>query len=375
MSATTTITARRSPRKQRLTDITVKQAKPAGGRYIIWDTKQHGLALAVRPTGGKTFYCIYSRRGRPRWHWLADARDVGLADARVMCAEAMLAVAKGGDPAAERRAARVAGTFAELVEVYFNEYAKQHKKSWRQSYGLIHRFAVPRWGKLPANEIARDDVKALKAAIEKPSVATQAVLHLSAVFTWALKEDDARFQITANPCRLVAEKTTNDRERVLADSEVAPFWNALDDVDRVDALALRMILLTGQRPGEVRCMRREHIKDGWWHLPGKKIPELRWPGTKNGESNRVWLSAPAQKILAELDDGDATGFVFANERGGPGRNLDTAMRELVTTLKIERITPHDLRRTCGTTIAGLRLRSPGDGPHPQSRRRHGRLDL
>ena len=36
-------------------------------------------------------------------------------------------------------------------------------------------------------------------------------------------------------------------------------------------------------------MRREHIIDGWWQLPGEPVPALGWPGTKNGESHRIWL--------------------------------------------------------------------------------------
>ena len=32
--------------------------------------------------------------------------------------------------------------------------------------------------------------------------------------------------------------------------------------------ALKAILLLGQRPGEVTHMRREHLVDGWWEMPG-----------------------------------------------------------------------------------------------------------
>ena len=84
---------------------------------------------------------------------------------------------------------------------------------------------------------------------------------------------------------------------------MAPFWSALDDIQRIRALALRMILLTGQRPGEVAHMRYEHIRDGWWEMPGKPDPALGWPGTKNGRSHRVWLPEPARAILEELTDG------------------------------------------------------------------------
>jgi integrase len=47
------------------------------------------------------------------------------------------------------------------------------------------------------------------------------------------------------------------------------------------------------------------------------------------------------------------GFVFANARGGPIDRLDDAMRDACKKIGAERATPHDLRRTHGTTVAAL----------------------
>ena len=66
-----------------------------------------------------------------------------------------------------------------------------------------------------------------------------------------------------------------------------------------------MVLLTGQRPGEVAHMRTEHIVDGWWELPGAPVPALDWPGTKNGDSHRVWLPKAALAIIEAMEtEGD-----------------------------------------------------------------------
>jgi integrase len=111
-----------------------------------------------------------------------------------------------------------------------------------------------------------------------------------------------------------------------------------------------MILLTGQRPGEVSHMRTEHIVDGWWEMPGEPVAKLGWPGTKNGASHRVWLPKAAQNILEELD---TEGLVFAGSRGAVITTLDRAMRVICKQLKVERATPHDLRRTHGSSITGL----------------------
>ena len=96
------------PNKQKINALTVARLKPADKPYVVWDTVQRGLALRVRPTGARAWKAIYNRHGRTRWLHLGDANAIGLADARQLAAEAMLAVARGADPAADKAAQRVA---------------------------------------------------------------------------------------------------------------------------------------------------------------------------------------------------------------------------------------------------------------------------
>jgi integrase len=49
----------------------------------------------------------------------------------------------------------------------------------------------------------------------------------------------------------------------------------------------------------------------------------------------------------------STGFIFAGPRGAAVVKLDVAMKAICDELKVERATPHDLRRTHGTTITAL----------------------
>jgi hypothetical protein len=173
---------KRSARKRVLTELFVKKVKPEKRRVLIWDIKQHGLVLVVEPTGAKAWKCIYSFHGRPRWLHIGKVSAIGLSDARRLAAEAMLAVAEGNDPAAEKKAERGAGTFAELAGKYVEEYAKSNNKSWQQGDGLVRRYALPRWGKLQAATIARADVKALIRQIAAPVLANQVLASISAVF-------------------------------------------------------------------------------------------------------------------------------------------------------------------------------------------------
>src|SRR6516165_11294512 len=331
---------KRPAHKRKLTELFVRKPKPG----LTWDTHQRGLALRVQRRA-KAWVVVYSRHGRSRWLTLGKADAIGLSDARMLAAKAMLAVAEGKDPAAEKKAERGAGTFADLAAKYL-EHAERVNKSWPQSDSLVRRFAIPRWGKLQAAAVTRGDVRALMAHIESPSLANQTLAAISAIFSWGIEQEI----VVANPCRLVRRNVIKSRERVLSDSELPKFWKAFGDLDPVRGTALKMILLTGQRPGEVSAMRAEHIVDGWWTMPGEPVGDV-WPGTKNGESHRVWLPQAVQALLAKLRDDDATsGYLCASPHGGPISKLDDAMRTICTKLGIERATPHDLRRTFSTTV-------------------------
>jgi integrase len=338
-------TASRQPNRRNLTELFVRKVTTDTTPINVWDEKERGLVLRIHPTGRRAFKVVYSRRGRPRWYHIGD---VGLADARRMAARIKLAVAEGKDPAAERKAERGAGTFAELAERYVEQYAKKNNKSWEHTRDkLVRPHLLPRWGKLDAKSITRADVRALVARIEAPVLANMVKAAASAIFSWAVKQEI----VTANPCIGVDGNVTRSRERVLSDSELPRFWSAFDDAGLIRSSALKVILLSGQRPGEVAHMRFEHIKDGWWEMPGAQNKKLGWPGTKNGESHRIWLPEVARAIIAEVGGGD-TGFVFGGRR--PVTGLDGAMREICTELRVnEKATPHDLRRTHGTMITRL----------------------
>jgi integrase len=337
--------AKRPPQRRKITELFVRKAKTG----VTWDTHQRGLALRVQGEA-KAWVVVYSRFGRSRWLTLGKADAIGLSDARMLAAKAMLAVAQGHDPAAEKKAERGAGTFAELASKYVEQHAKRHNKSWRASDTLIQRYVLPRYGKLQASAITRGDIKQMMSRMATAPITANGVkAAISAIFNWGIGEEI----VTANPCKLVPNYPVKSRERVLSDSEVPKFWKAFGDLDPVRGAALKAILLLGQRPGEVANMRREHIVDGWWHMPGEPIPGV-WPGTKNAASHRVWIPKAARSLVdGTIVPSNGPGFVFASPRGGPISKLDDAMREICKQLGIERATPHDLRRSHGSTITAL----------------------
>jgi integrase len=337
-----------SPRQHRLTDAYVRKLALEAKPYLVWDNTVLWLAVAVYPAGTKAWKCIYPYRSRTRWYSIAKVGAVNADNARKLAADILLRVAKGEDPAAAKRAERSARTFDELHAVYV-EHIKTKNKSWTQGAKLIWKHMTPRLGKHAAASITRAEIKNCLAHIKSDSVRTQTLRVLSPIFTWLIKED----VITSNPCQKIGTVVGPSRERVLSDAELPLFWKAFDDAGLLRSTALKAILLTGQRPGEVSHMRWEHVREGWWELPGSAVPALGWPGTKNKQTHRVWLPKAARDLISDLtDDGETpeSGFVFANERRSAVNRLDEAMRGICKTLKVEKLTPHDLRRSHGSTI-------------------------
>ena len=119
------------------------------------------------------------------------------------------------------------------------------------------------------------------------------------------------------------------RDRTLTKKEIRTLWAACDQaqhpprVDEVDpehppppiaplmALGMQLILVTGQRPGEVFGMRRADLDEQktWWTIPRTL--------TKNANTHRVPLTKTAKTII---EAAIATGpedhpYVFAGDKG------------------------------------------------------------
>jgi integrase len=342
----------RPVRKLKLTDLYLDRLRADPERsFLTWDSGAPHLAIKVEPTNKRSWKFAYRHHGRLRWYHIGSASALPLAEARKEARRLTVLVDQGKDPQAEKAALRSRGTFEELAARYVEEHARRKNKSWQQADRLVRTYLLPRWGKLMAADITRSDVHSLAARISAPILANQVLASASAIFSWAVRREI----VAANPVTKVDRNETRDRERVLSESELPRFWAAFDSVGLVEDAALRMILLTAQRPGEVSHMRAEHVRDGWWEMPGEPDEGLGWPGVKNGEDHKVWLSEPATAILAELTDGRRTGLVFAGNRSRPV-DLARAMRAICADLDIDnKVTPHDLRRTSATIIQSLGL--------------------
>ena len=225
----------------RLTDRMIRSLTPDLGRRVLhWDETQRGLGLVVHPTGRKAFKLVYRHGGRPRWFHVGDA-SIGIAGARKLAAGTLYQVAEGRDPAGERQADRRAGTFGELAERYREEWSKRRNKSWRQADDLVRRYLLPRWGHVRAKEITRANVRAGSGRSRRQSWQTK---------RWPPRRRSSRGRSTRRSSRSTppAASSSNPTDESRAHPVATPNSRPCG---RGSTRAFKLILLTGQRPGEI----------------------------------------------------------------------------------------------------------------------------
>lgn len=166
-----------------------------------------------------------------------------------------------------------------------------------------------------------------------------------------------RGMLDYSPLTGMKKQREKARDRVLNNEEIKILWDALNlenmtmDIYRVSKLALKMILLTGQRPGEVCGMTWNEIDGNTWTIPAERM--------KSKDAHSVPLSDMALEIIeqARIYSGD-TPFVFASTHKDEGATTTRALSKAIyrhwQEIGInEKFTPHDLRRTLRTRLAEI----------------------
>src|SRR5262249_55937877 len=138
------------------------------------------------------------------------------------------------------------------------------------------------------HDIQRRDIRELveNVAVDRPIMANRALGHISKFFSWLCEREI----IAASPCvGMKPPSPENARDRVLSDAEIKVLWQACDTIKGPSGPVVKLMLLTGQRCGEVVGMKRSEISGDVWTLPPDR--------TKNKQRHEVPLSPQALAII------------------------------------------------------------------------------
>ncbi|MEI8371667.1 MAG: site-specific integrase [Planctomycetota bacterium] len=315
---------------------------PTSGRSVYHDTRTSGLILRITPSGVKTFSFYGKVKGRPQRYTLGKFPQVSLDQARNACNVKAGEVASGGDPAAERRAARYERTVGGLWTYWLEIHAKPHKKSWKGDEWLYSHFLKP-WAERRLSSIKKGDVLALHAKVGEENgryLANRAIILLKSIYSKAIRDWD---YAGVNPALGVTLFKEEKRDRFLSAGELPKLFNSLDAEANTDFRDFfKIALLCGARRGNVLSMRWQDVdlERGLW-----RIPE-----TKSGVPVVVPLVAAAVAILlARKLAGIVNQYVFSG-RGKTGHLAEpkTAWKRILKRAGLENVRIHDLRRTLGS---------------------------
>ena len=350
--------------KLRLTTPAVERLRPPpAGQVEFYDTTLPAFGLRISYSGTKSWFVMARIHGKLSQFTLGRYPDLCLADAR-SAARVTLQNAKGGrDPrlieAEERRRKERErrDTFQATATLFIDRYVEPRLRSntAREYRRILQGDDTRDWHDRPMVSLSRDDVAEIVVRIEKrgsSAAADRALAYLSKFFNWCEEQGI----IAVNPAaRVRASSRSRPRDRVLSIGELECVWDALQVFPGLFGPFFQILVLSGQRRGEVAGMKWDELKDldhenAVWELAGHR--------TKNGQAHLVPLTAQVRKILQALP---GTGpLVFSTTTHTPISGFSKAKRLLDEMVDQRRKqiglpplrpwTLHDLRRTMVTVM-------------------------
>ena len=279
------------PERARLTDAVARAARPRVREYAIHDTTLQGFMLRVQPDGARSWVLRFRRNGKSRRVTLGRAGTLTAERARA-AALTSLAREQGGDrpvpvPPSGPTLARLAA-----------EYMERRSPAWKPSTraavtSYLNSAILPALGHLRVDAVTRADIARWfhHYGQRRPGGANRCHEILRSMFARAV-DWGHRPESAGNPCAGITRFRRPPRGRLLGAGDLARLGATLRDLEpkwSAHATAVRLILLTGCRPGEIRRLR-------WCEV---KPDRLALTDAKTGPRD-VLLGEAARGLLAEL---------------------------------------------------------------------------
>jgi integrase len=376
------------------------------------DPELKGFGIQITRTGARGFFCAYTApvTGKRRTLSLGLYPTVGLAEARSRCREARGLLARGIDPSeqreadrererAEREAAEARGTVADLFDLYLAHLKRNGRtRGAAEAKSIYDRDVAPVIGTMKANAVTPDHIadilarilsRAQKRGRTGRTLANRTRAYLRAAFELgrsrkrkgSMHAEAKRFDLRENPVDdTEPEEGERPRDRHLSLEEVRAVWVGLAEPyeqevtvttregktrrqtqtwapDPLMALAVRFLLVTGQRVEEVLGASWDEFDEAerLWTIPADRRKN-RGKNTSR-EPHLVLLTDLALDLLRQLAERrvDESPWLFPSpkdpERSVSPSTLSQAVRRFCDRTGMDRFQPRDLRRTW-KTLAG-----------------------
>jgi integrase len=326
---------------------------------IVWDGDVRGFGVRCQRRD-KTYVLKYRFQGRQRWVSIGKHGSPWTPDkARNEAVRLLGLLADNKDPAQVRDETKNDLTVKELCDLYVAEGCSLKKPSTiANDRGRIERHIKPLLGRKHCRHVSKSDVEQMRndVAAGKTSAdiktklygraivtggkgtANKAVSLLGAIFSFAVD----RSIRPDNPAHGVKFYPSKRQERFLSPAELGRLGLAMDEAEQ-DGLnpfavaAIRLLLLTGARKGEILSLR-------WGDVDFDRA-YLRLPDSKTGQK-LIPIGPPALSVLEALPQVSGNSHVLPGSRvGQPLVNISKVWRAIRKAADLEDVRLHDLRHS------------------------------
>ena len=336
----------------RLTKRTVADIAASQVTEIYWDSELAGFGLRVSPGGTKAFV-VQFRDGTTTKRKTLGGIDVLALDRARNAAKDVLAAVRLGESLPLKKSD--GAPFGEILDKFLEfTKAKRAPRTYEDYKERIENFIRPAFGSKRINRITRSEIESWhEGKAGTPRTANYLLAILVAAFSYAV-----RIKVIADadhPARGIPKYPENKRTRYLTLDEIERFGTALAEleikrgVSPWAAAALRLLILTGMRSGEVLGLKWDYVdlSAGTIHLPASKT------GAK-----AVTISRAAVCILEGIPKVEGVDWIIAGRRHGePMTSLQRPFLSVIAKAKIAAVRIHDLRHSAASiaTSAGVGL--------------------
>ena len=370
----------------KLTETFAKRVKaPSTGNQIHYDGEISGFGLRVTASGSKSFVLNYRFNSQERRYTIGPFPEFSVQMARDKAFELRQSISNGVDPfvlreTKQREAAESEArlrTLRDLATEYLERHAMVHKrpKSVRDDKAMLDGVTLPKLGRIRVRYISRRDVSDLHTSLQAtPYLANRVLALLRKMFNFAISDNEREWGIARNPASGIQKFQEQKRERWLSKEELERLASALDSYPEKRATlaevsekqrafvrseaqravnAIRLIIMTGARKGEVLLARWEQfdLERGVWTKPSHN--------TKQKRVEHVPLSSQALVFLQSLPkEGD---FLFPGRMGEHLTDLKFPWAAICKDAQIAGVRVHDLRHTFASHLVSSGVSLPTIG--------------
>ena len=251
-----------------LTNTRIRSLGPKAKDYEVFDSNVGGLSVRVFPSGKKSFSVNFRVNGKRKRIRISNPKDMGIIEARQIAIELKGRAKRVTNPIIEKCTAisgkqkienRADQTIANLANEFIEKYcigekSKPSLKSWREYQRVLNKYVIPQWGNLHIETISIGALTKLLDTIAQtngPYQANRVLAITRKLFNWSR----GRGIIDYIPIVPNRENKESARIRFLNNDEIILFWNGCEKEGYPFGKLYQLLLVTGQRLGDVANMR------------------------------------------------------------------------------------------------------------------------